>query len=220
MLQFVLILCVIITVILDILIVFGLEHLINAQYMPESAKLRITNASVSSRCKFDEIEKLWDREHVKGKIVWNCVHNHVCGGNGDRLKGIGNTIYHAIRLQYDLKIEWNNPIDVNIIFAPSTRVPWNESVARPPQVEKTLTVNAVDNHANNPCTWQNYDRIEVSTNYMQHTVCDNTIRNKRLQELLFHDDLVVHDNRWTINPKLGCMFWYIFKLQDNLVHLY
>ena len=86
------------------MIVLGLEHLTSAQYMPESAKLRTSDANVSSRCKFAEVEKVWDREHAKESTVWSCVHSHSCDGSGLKTEGLlGCMFWYILKLQDTLQ---------------------------------------------------------------------------------------------------------------------
>ena len=155
----------------------------------------------------------------QGLIKWSCTNRMICGGNGDRIRGIGNALYHALRLNYDLEIVWNVPVEISEVFH-SAEIAWEKTQKTNINKHSHIVVHAIDGKKiMNPCNWSKYNVIELTCNYMTYSECDHSSRNKELWKLLFQGDFAIHDGRFDSNPKLGCVFWYLFRLKPPLQKL-
>jgi hypothetical protein len=154
-----------------------------------------------------------------GQVIWTCRYGQTCGGNGDRIRGIYGSFYHALRIGYDFKILWwDSPIDLKHVFIPRY-FPWNETEAIPLD-SKALAVVSFDNdNGLKECEWKHHSTVIVKTNQCPHSKCiTEEAENLKLTEIFFglQNDEKINDERLHDVPCIGCIFWFLFTLSSGL----
>jgi len=86
-------------------------------YLSEDVRKRLSSVSLETTCHHQKLLEFWalqkKRNPLGGVVVWNCRSGEICGGNGDRLRGISGALFNAVRLGYDLFIRWDNPVSMD-----------------------------------------------------------------------------------------------------------
>lgn len=179
---------------------------------------RLSENEVSRFCRHDELFEIWtDRRFSnakRGLVQWECRSGEVCGGNGDRLRGIAGALYNAIRIGYDLSIRWDNPVESSHFLVPKYPPLKNNTDCFSNLTVKVFINFDHDNDHLNACTWSQHDNIIVKTNEIFRSNCMD--EDDRLLRFFFNSTIHSSDEHWTRYPCLGCVFWFLFSISDEL----
>lgn len=190
-------------------------HILDMNFTRSHVLERFWRARVSRHCRHQELKDFWEHKRSKtpkrGVVVWECRVNEMCGGNGDRLRGIAGALYNAVRIGYDLSIVWDNPVDMSAILPHNLPPLKNLTKEQFSVFSNTLSVASFDHttSALRECDWINYDNVIVRSNELYSSSCGD---EDGLGPFFFENTLNVSDHHWNRYPCLGCVFWFLFSI--------
>ena len=176
---------------------------------------------MNGRCNHEKIIQKWVEAKLmlrhSRKIVWTCREQDICGGNADRIRGITISFLHALRLGYSLVLDWNNPINNSRLFVPRRPDLWT-TVAATSYLNnnRTLRIKSIDNrNLLYECQWTKYENIILQSNAFIFRNCERN-ETKPSDYFSVESSIKWRRERFMLLPCLGCVFWFLFALSDDL----
>ena len=182
---------------------------------------RFTADKINRKCNHENIIRTWVAAKLRSQhtreIVWTCREQDVCGGNADRIRGITISFLHAVRLGYNLVLDWNNPINNSRLFVPRRPNLWTSVEANSyPKNNRTLRIKSIDNrNLLYECQWSKYENVILQTNAFIFRNCEKN-ESKPSDYFSVESSIKWRRERFMLLPCLGCVFWLLFALSDEL----
>jgi len=155
------------------------------------------------------------------QIIYEC--RGICGGLGDRMKGIFCVLLHAIAIGYDFRIDWDSRYSLHpTILLPSSLVDWQT----PPSRENKgpwHRMTFLDTRAKSYglCQWHKYPFIKIKSNgNPKPDECD--VIAPSIKEILNNQSSTmsciktIHDSTPSGTQCMGCVWWYLFCMGTSL----
>ena len=192
------------------------------QHLHPRVQRRLEANAVRTKCLFDAVSLKQKRNAIqwesKRYLVWQC--SFVCGGLGDRMKGIFSVFFHAVAIGYEFMIDWTMPTALYPdILVPSTLLNWTGT----PHSDQSTSLRIMDQN-DKPfglCKWRNFKSVKIQTNGSPIPKnCDHG--DVKIHEILLNQSYTTScirtaTKQWAGGVQcMGCIWWYLFRIGGKL----
>lgn len=192
------------------------------EYVSERVASRLKGGEVAKRCEFEKLQAMrlrnrwtFGKEGALHPITWICKDKSRCqSGLGDQFKALAYVFYQGLAIGYDLVAKWEHPIPlIPDLVSPRDPATWDRLLAAYEGANESeiFTVSRDSDSAGNQlCRWTEYKGVAVTGHKPYHKP-SNRDCSDHYDEV---KDLVRNASTSTLG--LGCMFWGLFQLGEDL----
>ena len=183
-----------------------------APYLSEETNSRLAHSAVQQCCSFKKLDFVFAgasnaRKNLvslrPGVVSFGC-NSAVCGGIGDRIRGLSQVFLEAKHLGLSFGLHGSQGLFSGLLR--TTRAA--NVISNPKTHTKKLAIEQWDPHGSlQVCEWMQYDYVEVSSNVIPTGVVGCAERND-YNSLFFRAC-----NRSSV---IGCVWWYIMRVDARL----
>mmetsp|Transcript_27248 Transcript_27248/g.89004 ORF Transcript_27248/g.89004 Transcript_27248/m.89004 type:complete len:246 (-) Transcript_27248:820-1557(-) len=142
-----------------------------------------------------------------GFVIWTC--RRLCGGNGDRLRGLTHALYLALQAGYNLRIDWTNPVNIDTLFTNRSFALWNTVVST--RNSRSAQIDIMNTRESVLCKVKHHKVIRLATNMdPELSSCDTSQYLRGM--FVGNGTSDIYDVLGDRNRMIGCTFWYLFAL--------
>jgi hypothetical protein len=189
-----------------------------ARYVSLEILERFNVASIHKCCSFTEMSEFFTQQRMKRKgsgppvVIFRC-HGSICGGLGDRIRGLIHVFLEAKTQGFYFDY------DSNLFSDLLKKTDAIDGAVHIPKEARALTVTEFnpDGSLKN-CDWSKYDLVYVSTNKHADGLVGCLPEQLDFGSRFFgscNRSSVYYNTRISV---LGCGWWLLFRINDRLKH--